>query len=180
MIDITLSLETRLLTTASVEAMLDDGLFLPTILDRIVKVAEAAYPGAICSVLLLDPTGRLLINGASPSLPKIYSESIEGLEIGPGIGCCGTAAATRKRVVVEDVLDHPNWRPFRDLVRIAGFRSSASEPIISSDGQKVLGTFALYHAQPTLPTDAELGMMAEAALLARVAIEGADRKIKIR
>ena len=170
--DVILSCETRLPTAASIDAMVARGDALEKILECIVKVAEAAHPGTICSVLLLDPTGRALMTGASPSLPAIYNESIEGLEIGPGIGCCGQAAFTRKRVVVENVATHPNWAPFRELARIAGVRSSASEPILSSDGKRALGTFAIYHTRPALPSAAELDLMTEGSSLARMAIEG--------
>lgn len=172
MIDVILSCDTRLPTVPSIESMIGDGVSLPKILEHIVKVAESAHPGAVCSVLLLDPTGKSLVKGASPSLPAIYNDAIEGFEIGPGIGCCGQAAFTGKRVVVEDVYIHPNWAPFRDLARVAGIRASASQPIFSSDGRRVLGTFAIYHLHPTVLSEAELDMMVDAAALARLAIEG--------
>ena len=72
------------------------------------------------------------------------------MTIAEDAGCCGSAAYTGRRTVVEDLLDHPNWTAFRDLVMQAGLRSCWSEPIKGASGQ-VLGTFAIYYAEPKAP-----------------------------
>ena len=151
--------------------MLRGGATLSELLDEITSAGEAAIPGVICSILLLDSEGRHLLHGSAPSLPTIYNDSVNGLQIGPGIGCCGQAAATRKRVVVENLYTHPNWAPFIELARVAGIASSASEPILSSDQSRVLGTFAIYHRTTGAPTEAEYALMERGAALARFAIE---------
>lgn len=146
------------------------GQRLTTILESIVRTVEQEFVDCRCSILLLDKTGRRLQHGAAPSLPEFYNQAVHGVEIGPGVGSCGTAAYTNQRVIVADVESHPYWAPYRDLARQAGFRACWSEPIVSSTG-KVLGTFALYHALPHTPTDRELDSITQSALLASIAIE---------
>jgi putative methionine-R-sulfoxide reductase with GAF domain len=48
-----------------------------------------------------------LLNGASSSLPAFYNKAIDGIEIGTGVGSCGTAAFTGERVIVDDIQNHP-------------------------------------------------------------------------
>jgi hypothetical protein len=64
-------------------------------------------------VFLLDEDGRHLHIGASASLPQGYVDSIEGLEIGPMAGSCGTACYPGERVVVEDMAIDPRWDGLR-------------------------------------------------------------------
>ncbi len=143
---------------------------LPEILEAIVRTIEADAPTSFCSLLLLDSEGKRLLTGAAPSLPVFFNEAVDGLEIGDGVGSCGTAAYRGERVVVEDISSHEYWRPAADLASQAGLAACWSEPILGSDG-KVLGTFASYHSQPTLPTLDDLERIAYAANLAAIAIE---------
>jgi signal transduction histidine kinase len=122
------------------------------------------------SILLLDEDKRRLRHGAAPSLPDFYNEAIDGLEIGPGVGSCGTAAYTGGRVIVEDVMTHPYWAAFRDIAEQTGLRACWSEPIVSSTNE-VLGTFAMYYTEPHGPDETDLEIIRSAASLAGIAIE---------
>ena len=150
--------------------MLSGGATLPQVLDGITRSVESENPGSLCSVLLLDESGQHLLHGAAPSLPDFYNQAVHGLPIGPGVGCCGTAAYSGEQVIVEDILHHPYWVPYMDLAVRAGLRSGWSEPIRGSDG-KVLGTFAIYHREPIAPTREELALIHSGAHLAGLAIE---------
>jgi diguanylate cyclase (GGDEF)-like protein/PAS domain S-box-containing protein len=152
---------------------------LPEILDAIVHCIEDNNSAMLCSALLLDDTGKHLLRGAAPSLPDFYNEVIHGLEIGAGVGSCGTAAFTNERVIVEDIQNHPYWAPFKDLAKKAGLRACWSEPIRSIQG-KVLGTFAIYHHQVNQPTEANLALIEQAANLASIAIEQARNHLAIK
>lgn len=151
-------------------SLLAEGAPLPLILETIVLGIEQANHDVWCSILLLDDEGKRLRHGAAPSLPAFYNQAIDGIEIGPGIGACGEAAYTAKRVIVESVQEHPNWRRYTELAQQAGLASCWSEPIISSTGH-VLGTFALYHPFPATPTAADIALIQQAAKLAEIAIE---------
>lgn len=106
---------------------------------------------------------------AAPSLPEFYNQAINGLEIGEGVGSCGAAAYSKKRVIAEDVLTHPNWAAYRELTQKANLRSCWSEPILDSFGN-VLGTFAIYHRQPKSPGKEEIELLQSIVYLTSLAI----------
>jgi PAS domain S-box-containing protein len=146
------------------------GLSLEEILTGLVRSAERINPRMLGSVLLLDADGKRLHRGTAPSLPEFYNVAIDGLEIGPRAGSCGTAAFTGRRVVVADVTTHPYWASFRELAERAGLRACWSEPIRSPRGE-ILGTFAMYYREPREPEPADLEFIATAARIAGIAIE---------
>lgn len=164
------SIEQRTLVHGKMLEMVARGRPLPEILDAIVRGVESDDKTALCSVLLLDDEGRHLLSGAAPSLPDFYNQAIHGVEIGMGVGSCGTAAYLGQRVVVEDIATHEYWTPYAPLAQKAGLGSCWSEPILSSQG-KVLGTFAIYHAQPARPSQEDIERISFAANLASIAIE---------
>ncbi|MGN6611594.1 MAG: GAF domain-containing protein, partial [Angustibacter sp.] len=129
---------------------------LVLVLDDLLRAVERASPHEVmASVLLLDDDGRHLRHGAAPSLPPEYNAAIDGVEIGPSVGSCGTAAYRRARVVVSDIDTDPLWDDFRELAHRFGLRACWSTPIIGS-GDEPLGTFALYAREPRRPDADEL------------------------
>ena len=161
--------ELALQTQRQVLEMVASGAALADTLDTLVRGFEAQMPGVRASVLLLDPDGVHLLHGAAPSLPKGYSDAIDGIAIGDGVGSCGTAAWRGEPVVVEDIASDPLWQPYRALAASHGLVACWSSPILSRDG-RVLGTFALYPAEPSRPTPAHLEQVALAADVAAIAI----------
>ncbi|WP_419770575.1 MAG: diguanylate cyclase [Candidatus Marinarcus sp.] len=151
---------------------------LNEILNSIVKTIESEETHSQGSILLLDKEGKRLLTGAAPSLPKFYNDAINGLEIGIGVGSCGTAAFTKKRVIVKDIMTHEYWKPYKKLAKKAGLASCWSEPIISSSG-KVLGTFAIYHGIPTLPNANDIERIHFAANLAAIAIDNRNTHLEL-
>ncbi|BBL74827.1 PAS domain S-box protein [Methylomagnum ishizawai] len=155
------------------------GVPLAGVLDGIARAVEAEAPGTLCSILVLDPESRRLRHGAGPSLPEAYNRFCDGVEIGPGVGCCGTAAHENRRVVAENLQTHPFWVGFRDAATAAGLASCWSEPIRGERGQ-VLGTFAIYRGVPGAPGADDLGRITAAAYLAGIAIEREARQRALR
>ncbi len=132
------------------------GESLEAILSKaLLAVESAADTRLLTSILLLDEGGRHLWHGAAPSLPKSYCEAIDGTEIGPDVGSCGTAAHFGRAVYVTDVATDPLWKDFRDLALDHGLRACWSTPIRGADGA-MLGTFAVYHLEPGGPTVEEI------------------------
>ena len=146
------------------------GAPIADILTVLVQAVEHSTTEKLCSILLLDEEGKRLLLGAAPSLPDFYNQAVHGLEIGEGVGSCGTAAFRDERVVVEDVQTHPYWSPYRELTSRAGLASCWSEPIRSSKGE-VLGTFAIYQRQPGGPSAADIELIQQSCHLASIAIE---------
>ena len=159
--------------------LLARGAPLATILEAIVRGVEQECPEMLCSILLLDSEGEHLGTGAAPSLPDFFNEAFDGIKIGIGVGSSGTAAFTGQRVVVEDVLTHPYWAPYKNLTRKAGLGACWSDPIRSVSG-KSLGTFTVYYRNARLPTDEEIHLIEQTAHLAEIAIgrSRADQALK--
>ena len=161
--------EQREQTRSHVLELLAHGASLATILEAIVRGVEQEQPSMFCSILLLDNEDKHLLTGAAPSLPDFYNAAINGIEIGIGVGSCGTAAFTGQRIIVEDVHTHPYWASYQELTARAGLGACWSEPIRSTSG-KVLGTFAIYHHQTHHPTDEEIRLIEQAANLTAIAL----------
>ncbi|MCJ7420502.1 GAF domain-containing protein [Sphingomicrobium astaxanthinifaciens] len=121
--------------------------------ELILAVEQSSTNAMVGSILLLDRDGRLH-HGAAPNLPASYIEAIDGLEIGPEVGSCGSAAYHGREVHVSDIEHDPKWAPFRDLALEHGFRACWSTPILSGDGE-VLGTFAIYYPEPREASDGD-------------------------
>src|ERR1700693_6185375 len=69
------------------------GASLKVLLEGLTQSIERIEPGTICTVMLLDEEkGCFLTNGSGPSIAPEYLAAIDGLEIGPDVGACGSAA----------------------------------------------------------------------------------------
>jgi PAS domain S-box-containing protein len=148
---------------------------LPDVLANICRHIEAADNSLHCAVMLLDEDAVHLRPGAAPSLPAAYGETIDGMEIGPAAGSCGTAAFLRKDVFVADIVGDPLWSNYRTLAEKFGMAACWSSPILATDGS-VLGTFAIYWPRPAPTISPTVRRHVEAATtLAAIAIESTRR-----
>lgn len=143
---------------------------LEDVLTHLAELVETELRGIFCSILLLDADGKRLRHGAAPSLPEAYSRAVDGLEIGPMVGSCGTAVYRRATVIVPDITIDPLWTDYYRLALDHGLRSSWSMPIMSHQGA-VLGTFGLYATTVREPTSAEMDLVTSSMRLAGIAIE---------
>ena len=143
---------------------------LEDVLEHLVHLVESQFKGIIGSILLLDETGKRLRHFAAPSLPDSYTNAVDGLQIGPKAGSCGTAAYRREVVVVADIMTDPLWVHYKGLAAKHGLRSCWSTPILSHRGAS-LGTFAMYSKEVREPSDAELRLVDVATRIAGIAIE---------
>ena len=147
-----------------------EGAPLTQIFDRVLQGIEALNPGAKCSILLLDESRQNLLGCSAPSLPDAYNQIIDGIEIGDGVGSCGTAAFRQERIIVEDIQQHPYWAAFKELAAEHNLGSCWSEPIFGKKG-RLLGTFAIYHAEACAPIDKDLSLIASTADFVSLLIE---------
>ena len=148
--------------------MVEKGESLPEILDGLCHLVEQQGSGVLASILLLD--GNRLRHGGAPSLPRAYTDAIDGAVIGPSAGSCGTAAHRREQVIVEDIATNPLWAEYRELALPHGLRACWSTPIFSSQGN-VIATFAMYYREPRTPTGRDQEIIEQITYLAGVAIE---------
>src|SRR4051812_44820778 len=83
--------------------MIGRGKPLKETLTALVHYIESRTPEMICTILLLGEDGQRMWTGAAPSFPPGLSEAIDGSNIGPKAGSCGTAAYRAENVFVEDI-----------------------------------------------------------------------------
>lgn len=122
------------------------------VLETIVRtVEEQSESQLFASILLLAPDGLHLLHGASPSLPQSYNDAVNGGEIGPLAGSCGTAAFKGEEITVEDIASNPLWANYKELALSHGLRACWSTPILSSQ-HKPLATFSLYFPSEQIPS----------------------------
>ena len=171
--------ERLLLGQARLLEMIAKSTPLVDFFNELILMIEAHLPGILGSILLLSADGRHLLTGAAPGLDKGYCQAIHGIEIGPKVGSCGTAAWRGETVFVADILSDPLWEDVVDFVRPFGYRSCWSTPIRSYQG-KVLGTFALYSHEVGVPSAEQNELISMAAHLAGIAIERRQSEERIQ
>lgn len=159
--------------------MIARGKPLRDILDRTCLMVQQALSGIYASVLLLEEDSGCLRHGAAPSLPEAYTRIIDGVQIGPKVGSCGTAAWRREAVVVRDIQSDLLWDDYKEIAARFNLRSCWSTPLVAADGM-VLGTFALYSETVREPGADEIRLTSMASDLAGIAIERARNEQKIR
>ena len=140
------ALQQRVLEAMAREEPLDQ------VLNLVCREVEHIAPEVTASILEVDGQGQLHPL-AAPSLPERYSQSIDGVTIGPAVGSCGTAVWRNASVQVDDIASDPLWHDFKHLILPLGYRACWSSPIRNSQGQPI-GTFAFYYRQPRSPAAA--------------------------
>ncbi|MCF8198497.1 MAG: transporter substrate-binding domain-containing protein [Sulfuritalea sp.] len=168
----------ELYRTQVLELLAGDAPLIGVLL-AIVHGVEKINPKMLCSISRLDSEGRHLGKGIAPSLPEFYNSAIDGVEIGMGVGSCGTAAFTGERVIVENVATHPYWEDYRELAASAQLAACWSQPVRSSSGQ-ILGTFAIYHREVNTPSENDIRIIEQSADLVSIAIEKSTVSEKLR
>lgn len=154
--------------------MVATGQPLQPVLDRLTALIESQFDGLYCTVLLLDLDGRHVHVGAGPRMPAAYMQALEGAEIGPAAGSCGTAMFDDRLVIVEDIATHPLWAPYKELALPYGFKACWSAPIHAAT-QGVIGSFAMYYREVRRPSPEELNALHAASHLAGIAIDQSRR-----
>src|SRR5438045_784321 len=97
-----------------ISAEFTNGENLEQVLSRHLLTVEAMAEGeVITSILLLSADGKRLSHGAAPGLPKSYRDAVDGSEIGPSAGSCGTAAYLGRPIYVSDIVSDPLWADYR-------------------------------------------------------------------
>lgn len=146
------------------------GVPVQEVLDAAVGMIEADHDDVMGSILLLSEDGRRVKHGSAPRLPEAYLRAIDGAEIGPAAGSCGTAAYEKRPVVVADIATDPLWASYRHLALPHGLRACWSQPIFARSGE-VLGTFALYFKAPKAPEPGDMDQMDSLAKVVGIALE---------
>ena len=143
---------------------------LPVLLDALARNIETWAPSMLCSILVSDPVRQVLTLGAAPRLPRSFLEAVGEVPIRDGSGSCGTAAATSRPVIVDDIARSVLWKDYADAALAHGLRACWSVPMLNDQGGTI-GTFALYFAESRSPTAAERELVDFAAALGRMVLQ---------
>src|ERR1700730_18286781 len=93
------------------------GASLSEVLDTLTRAIEQLSPESHCTIMLLDEEHRRYLSIASgQSLPTVYLQAIDRLEIGPEVGACGSAAFRNETVVIDDIATDHRFAAARDFV----------------------------------------------------------------
>jgi GAF domain-containing protein len=81
-------------------------------------------------------------------------------------GCaCGRALRLGTPVVIHDVELDPDYAPYRDLAKTAGYRAVQTTPLRTEDG-RLLGLISTHFANPHEPTPIEMETLREYSVVA--------------
>jgi len=125
-------------------------------------------PGSICSILLLDESGKRLMHGAAPHLPESFNAEVDGIEIGDGVGSCGTAAfleswsswrMSGRTLFGPIICISPRWPGSGRAGRNRSFRRAKSA-----------GHLCDYHREPRVPEPKDVETIEAAASYVSLAI----------
>jgi diguanylate cyclase (GGDEF)-like protein len=125
-----------------------------------------------CSILLIED--RRLRTGAAIGLSDVYLDAIDGVEIGPDVGTCGTAGHTGEPCITADIETDPRWAAFRDLARSEGLRACWSVPLNAPDG-RTIGTFATYADRAYAPSIQQVELAQAYAAIVALGLDGISR-----
>ncbi len=146
------------------------GSILEDTLDFYLREIQNIHTGMICTVMRLK--NNQLFNWSAPNLSQNFRSAIDGIIIGENVGCCGTAAFRKEKVVVADIMNDPLWVDFKTLAAKEGLKACGSFPLINAAG-KIIGTFAIYYKNIKLPSHAEENTIERAKNLLLIILENA-------
>jgi diguanylate cyclase (GGDEF)-like protein/PAS domain S-box-containing protein len=152
------------------------GYPLEHVLDRMMRQVETLLPEVRGSILLLQ--GEQLFHCVAPRLDAAYTSAINGVHIGPSVGCCGTAAYFNRTIESTDIAGDPRWEGFHALAAAHQLAACWSTPIRATDG-RVLGTFALYYRDRRGPDPFTRRVVEACAQMASIAIEHHEAQSRV-
>lgn len=172
--------ETLLTGEKQLLEMVARGRPLDEVLSALCRFLEAMAAGSRCSILLYDAERKRLHSIAAPSLPRSYTDFVDGtrdLCDGP----CGWAAESNEQIIAADIESDARWRStgWRKTALAHGLRACWSTPIRSIDGN-VLGTFAVSFLEPGRPSDYHKSLIDQFTDLASIAIERHRKEEELR
>lgn len=171
MVDIT---ETKLLEDLDhlekriLELNAKKGIEIGTVLQEYVEGLEELFPSMKCSVLRVKD--NKLFEWASPSLPKVYVQCINNVEIGPNAGSCGTSAYTKEKVIASDIETDTRWADYKHLALPYGIRASWSYPVTDSEGN-VIAILGVYYSTVKTPDANETEIIERSVSILNVILE---------
>lgn len=157
---------------------IEKGFPLHVLLQEICSTAESFLPmGAMCSILKIVDE-RFISIGAANSLPAEYNKVINGIEIGPSAGSCGTAAFRKEMIITDNIQHSPLWAQYRDITSQFNLKACWSFPIINHENI-VISTFGIYFSETKNPTNMDMEFIGKITPLVLLAFKNAENQEQI-
>ena len=142
-------------------------------LNRLLEIIITSIgPVTACqkaAIFLLNDNGDELFLAHSHGLSAAYVEGAQHIKAGPGER--GMVAAMRRPLVVGDISSEPGLRDFVPMALAENFRALAEVPLQAQNS--VIGTLAIYYAEPHPFTQSELDLLQTFANQAAAAVNNA-------
>lgn len=157
------------------------GAALREVLESICNLVDESMEGALCAIVLLDEKRERLVHAAGPLLPEAFNQSVHGRPVNTQSGPCAMAATLREQVIAADIGMDFRWEGYawRTVALSHGLRACWSTPILSLSGES-LGSFAIYHRTPAVPTERDQALIAQITHIASIAIENTRKDQELR
>jgi len=143
------------------------------LLKLIVGVTAQAMGSKLCSLMLLNDEGALIIR-ATQTISEGY---IKKRPIRMGEGISGKVAAENKPIAVYDVQKDKNYK-YKEMAKKEGISSLLCVPL--SVHGKVIGVLNLYTSEPHKFTKAETSVLSSVAAQAALVIQNTELMVKTK
>jgi PAS domain S-box-containing protein len=139
------------------------------VVNALLEGIEAIHHDMMTSVVLLnnDQTIKTL---AAPRIPAAFTNQVNGLQIGPNEGSCGTAMFLKTEIIVSNIAGDPIWKKYKGLATQFDLKACWAFPILDNMGM-VMGSLAIYHHNTKEPDTTEVNTIKHAIILLRILLE---------
>jgi len=158
--------------------MIVEGESKYVLIDHVCESFEKIYPKSNCSFLNYNSTHNTLDFTVGDRLPYFYRKLIHDIEVDLDAAFGARAAFFKKQVVVTNMQNHPNWRPYVKYIDQAGYKSCWSEPVLSSN-RELFGVFTTYYKEQRKPNIPEMNLLHQLSEMIGLAIENSKYEQKL-
>jgi signal transduction histidine kinase len=165
----------QLTAIMAVSRAVAEGQELGDTLSMIAETAAGAARAQAAAIVLRrrESATGLVVAGSYGLSPSYADELNERRPIEVGAGPSGLAAATRRPVLVTDVMTDPLFEPWRKLAVREHFRAVASIPLMLGEGRRVIGVLNVYRKSTRAWAPEQVEVLVALADHAAIAIQTA-------
>jgi len=149
------------------------------VLQRLCELEETLVPGAVASIMILDEATGLMNVLEAPSIPSEGIAMLNGLRPGPGGGSCGNVLYRKEAQFVTDIENDSRWDELRSVAEVFGLGSCWSMPV-RSEGNTIIGTFALSSFEKRVPTSFDKSLLEIGAFIVGIVLKRRENQLKLQ
>ena len=128
---------------------------LKLVLDEVLDATMQLQGAHFGDVQLYDEAAGILKIVAHRGVDQRFLDYFATVDAS-GTCACGLALRDGSRIIVEDVITHPDYALHREIAARTGFRSVQSTPLLNHHTGKPVGMLSTMFREPHRPTEREL------------------------